>query len=126
MNLAERVHALFLDCLFRDGENFDNHVAVEGITANFGLHPDRLAGHRAEIAECLRELPDTFHVQKGGGHSFLNACVDRHGNHWAEHPTMQELFVLALGTKQAQYCLPRDLWEVLPGGMPYLSINPDL
>jgi len=115
---AQRVNELFLDCLFKDGEDHTNHIAVEGLTENFGLHPQRLESHRQEIKELLDELPEQFKE----GWSFLQACVDKHGNQWAEHPTMQELFVMGIGLKLAEYCAPRDMWRILPGGMPYIKV----
>lgn len=29
---------------------------------------------------------------------------------------------LGLATKRVQYCLPRDLWEALPGNVPYFVV----
>jgi hypothetical protein len=120
---AEQVQTIFLDCLFRDGEDTSNHVAVEGITTNVGFNPDRLTIHKPEIKAMLAELPDSFKVSGGGGMSFLNACEDRHGNQWTGmHQRMEQLFQLGLGVGAVKLLLPREVWGVLPGGMPYYAV----
>lgn len=119
---AKRVHEILLDCLYKDGEDTAGHIKSEGVLNTFGFHPERIAGHKPEIGELLAELPDEFHREKGGGWSFLNACMDRHGNHWAEHRTIEELLVLGIGTGQAKILMPRPMWQIMPGGMPYFSV----
>lgn len=120
---AERVDELFGDSLFRDEEDKTNFVRADGIMTNVGFHPERLEAHKAEIRELLEELPDEFKEEKGGGWSFLNAAHDRYQNHWAEHPTMEKLFLLGIATKQAAFLMPRELWKTLPGGMPYVVVK---
>lgn len=130
MNLsAEKVNEVFRHCLFKDeelpgdGNPPADAVLVEGLTQKFGLHPGRLEEKKAIIKSFLDDLPTEFHPADkggGGGMSFLNMCMDKEGNHWGEHPTMQELVVLGIATKQMQYCAPRELWSVLPGGVPYV------
>jgi hypothetical protein len=72
----------------------------------------------------LLELPDTFMKTKGGGWSFLNACMNKNGEQWtAFHPKVQELFCLGLALDICSYTLPREMWKVLPGGMPYLVVD---
>jgi hypothetical protein len=132
---AEIVEEIMRDCLFRDteldgsGEPPSNAVLVEGINAKFGLHPERLESHRLAIKEILLEMPDAFHMVReetpdgGGGMSFLNLCVDKKGEQWAEHPTMQNLVCLAAGLNMARTPLPREMWNALPGGMPYIVFD---
>lgn len=120
---ADRVEQIFLDCLFRDDENTDAPVIAQGILNNFGFHAERLAGHREEIGAMLRELPTEFQQDGGGGMSFLNACMDRHGNQWTGlHQTQDHLFSLGVATGQAKALFPRDMWSILPGGMPYYVV----
>lgn len=120
----ERVNAIFTDCLFRDGEDTSNHVKAEGIVRNVEFHPERLQSHKAEIEAMLDELPDEFKKSGGGGWSFLNACNDKHGNQWTGlHQRMEQLFQLGIGISKVQYQMPREMWSVLPGSMPYLVVG---
>ncbi|MDP2665599.1 MAG: hypothetical protein Q8P23_03110 [bacterium] len=120
----ERVNAIFMDCLFKDGEDTSKHIKAEGITKNVGFHPERLESHKTEIEAMLDELPDEFKKSGGGGWSFLNACNDKHGNQWTGfHQRMEQLFQLGIGISKVQYQMPREMWSVLPGGMPYLVVG---
>jgi hypothetical protein len=119
----ERVEAIFLDCLFREDEDTSQHVKAEGLVHHVGFHPQRIAQHAAEIAELLEELPAAFKKEGGGGMSFLNACEDKHGNQWTGlHVRMEQLFQLGIGIGKVEYLAPRSMWQVLPGGMPYLVV----
>ena len=72
----------------------------------------------------LSELPDEFRVSGGGGWSFLQACNDRHGTQWTGfHQAMEELFMLGMAAGLVTELLPRDLWDALPGGMPYYAVK---
>ena len=120
----ERVNAIFLDCLFKEDEDTSKHVLAGGITRSVGFHPERLNEHRAEIEIMLNELPDDFKASGGGGMSFLNACNDKHGNQWTGmHQRMEQLFQLGVGVGKAELLSPREMWSVLPGGMPYYIVN---
>ncbi len=121
---AERVEKVFLDCLFRNGEDTSNLVRAEGITTTVGFHPERLEGHKVEIETMLNELPDEFKKSGGGDGSFLNACNDKHGNQWTGfHVRMEQLFQLGIAIGKVEYLMRRELWGALPGGMPYYIIN---
>lgn len=120
---AKNVEAVLIDCLFKEGEDTSNPVIAEGIIRGFGFHHQRLESHRNDIKEMLSELPDEFHTDKGGGWSFLNACMTRDGVHWGEHMNIEQLLVLGIATGQAKTLMPRDMWKAFPGGMPYFSVN---
>lgn len=121
---SQRVEVIFLDCLFREGEDTSKHVKAEGITSNVGFHPERIAGHKAEISALLDELPDEFKKTGGGGMSFLKACNDKHGNQWTGlHKRMEQLFQLGISVEKVECLVPRDMWTALPGGMPYYLVN---
>lgn len=131
MNKANKVRELLVACLYTDeecaeleeGQVPDNALKVEGIVNNFAFHPERVEQRKEEIRDLLNEMPDEFHVDKGGGMSFLKMCNDKHGEHWAEHRTMGELIALGAAADMAKYCLPRELWSSLPGGVPYVVFN---
>ncbi len=120
----QRVEAIFLDCLFKEGEDTSKHIKAEGVIRNVGFHPERLENHKAEIVAMLEELPDEFKESGGGGMSFLNACNDKHGNQWTGlHLRMEQLFQLGVGIGKAKSLMPREMWGALPGGMPYYVVT---
>ncbi len=123
-----------MDCLYDDeeliglkeGENPPGTIIAQGITFSVGFHPGRLESHVGEIRELLAQLPDEFMYDgPDGGTTFLNAHVRKDGFHWGGHPQMQELMLLGLATKKIAYCMPRDLWSALPGGLPYFMVKLD-
>jgi hypothetical protein len=129
-SIAERVDAIFRDCLYDEEEMTDMEdgvpigaIIVDGILNKYGLHPDRVAWHKEEIRTLLNQMPKQFHAGGGGGWSFLNLCVTEDGTQWGEHRNMEQLGVLAIAADMGFYCYPRDVWKVFPGGMPYVAFN---
>lgn len=90
---------------------------------SFGFNPSRLAEHKQEIKEMLECLSDEFRADKGGGWSFLQACVTKDGDQWGEHQNINELLALGIATGQAKILMHRELWSALPGGMPYFVVT---
>lgn len=125
---AKRVREIVFDCLYRDEEVEGlteapaDAVLVEGVRLRLGLHPQRVAGHADEIVKNLQALPDTFQQDGGEGMSFLSACNNRDGEQWGEHNDIDHLLVLGLAIKRVAYCMPRDMWRALPGGVPYFVV----
>ena len=124
---AKEVHAILIDCLYRDSEIIDGKpspdpIISEGILQPFGLHPERIASHAQRIHEILLALPEPFREDKGGGWSFLNACNDANGDQWGEHISMNALFVLGMAAGKCRLVVPREMWSVLPGEMPYYAV----
>lgn len=126
---ADEVNKTFLGCLFTDEEVKEvapelpkELIKAEGVNMHIGFHSGRLNENRELIRSMLMELPETFYKSSGGGWSFLNACLDKHGNHWAEHPTMDELFTLGIGLGLVDFIFPREFWNTLPGGVPYVVV----
>ena len=122
---AENVEKVFLDCLYSDeeaaklGEPPDDAIVVEGILARYGFKPDSIDKHSDTIVNFLHQLHDKFKI----GWSFLNACVDKEGNLWGEHRNVEQLVVLGLAIDKVQYCAPREIWKVMPGGLPYFIVK---
>lgn len=72
----------------------------------------------------LAELPDDFKISRGGSYSFLNACLDKHGNQWTGlHRAQEELVRLGIAIGRVECCFPRETWAALPGGMPYFMVK---
>lgn len=129
---AANVQQVLMDCLFTDeelkelgGKDEAEKVAVkaEGVVSKFGFNPKKLEKHAPDIKSMLDQLPDPFKKSKGGGWSFLNACEDKDGVQWGEHRSIDELLCLGIATKQASILAPRDMWPMLPGGMPYIGVE---
>ena len=102
----------------------DNCIEVEGIRNSFRFDRGRVEDVEGLIVGWLSQLPHQFHELTGGGWSFLNACDDRHGRQWASHHyEMERLFCLGMAAGWCGYYTEeRALWEVMPGGMPYLIV----
>jgi len=125
---AQNVTEIFRDCLFRKeeihGEIPGTAVIVEGVAPSlrFGFHPERLESYRQKVYDMLSQLPESFHEDKGGGWSFLNACITGDGDQWGEHDAVEELLCLGIALKQAEW-LMRSIQDALPGAMPYVRIS---
>ncbi len=127
-NIAEKVDEILRDALFKDEEISaneipENAIVVEGIVQKFAFHPGRLKSHAEELRDILLEIPEPFHRGKGGGWSFLNLCNDKQGNQWGEHRNMEQLVVLAIGMGLGKYSFPKNFWNSLPGGVPYVVFD---
>lgn len=119
-NMSELVRKAFRECLFKEGEDTTNHVKVEGITRNFGFHPQRLEEQRELVTSLLAELPAEFKE----GYTFLNFCMNKDGRLWTgEHSVCEQLIVMAIGLDLMSYCMPRKMWAILPGGVPYIIVK---
>lgn len=126
----ENVHNTIRDCLYTEeeikatnGKAPEGTIMVEGIMNRFGMHPERLESHREDVKSMLSQLPDEFMRSKGDGWSFLNAAVRKDGTQWGEQPDMEILFCLGMGLNLVKYTLPREMWDTLPGGMPYYTVE---
>lgn len=124
----ENVQAILKSCLYRDDEISqdkppDGAIIADGVLHKFALHPERTAAAKSAIDALLMELPDEFQKSKGGGWSFLNACMDKHGRHWGEHRNIEELVCLGIAVKSAAW-LMKDMMEIMPGGLPYFVVDP--
>lgn len=118
---SEAVGKIIQDCLLKTEETAP-YMEVRCIVNTFRFHPGRLESHRDEVAQLLAELPDEFHEGKGGGWTFLNACMTKDGEQWGEHINMEQLFALGVGLGLVRWQFPREMWFRLPGGMPYVVV----
>lgn len=105
------------------GQPPEGAVLASGVYLNVAFHPERVAAEGNNIWELLDELPREFHKDGGGGWSFLNAVVDKDGNHWGEHPDLDTLLCLGIAIGAIEYLVPRPLWAALPGGVPYFVVK---
>lgn len=121
----DRVSEVFFACLFEDGEPSEL-VEVEGIVNKIAFNSTQLEAHKDEIEELLGELPEDFHESGPGGASFLALLNDKHGQQWTGlHADMEQLVLLGMGIERVELVTPREVWEYLPGRMPYYVIKED-
>ena len=105
-------------------------VRVEGVVRTFAFDRWALdrhaAANRAEIIEMLHELPNEFLENKlggGGGWSFLNGCMTESGELWTgDQAVVELLFALGMAIGAVACLMPREMWSVLPGGVPYFMV----
>ena len=129
-NKSKKVRDILLDCLVQKNEPIkidsvpkEPVIIVEGIVDNYAFHPERLAAHKQEIADIIAEMNPVFHKSSGGGWTFLNLCMDKNDVQWGEQINCQELVALAIATEQGGYCLPKKMWDALPGSVPYVWLG---
>ena len=120
---SSAVDILFRGCLVYNREDGQDSKLVEGIRTAFLFDPGKLSEKKEEIVAFLMELPESFREEKGGGWSFIQACMDKDGNHWGEHTHIEQLMTLGMGIDKVEYLLPREMWYALPGCMPYFVIK---
>lgn len=118
---AKRVQEILFDCFYSAEEIKDgipaDAIRVEGIVRNFGFSPSRLEPHRKEINEILDQLDPTVKE----GMSFIMFPMDKDGNQWGEQYNAEQLIALGIAIGRLKYCLPREMWMVCPGGVPYIQ-----
>lgn len=127
---ADNVTNVLKDCLFTQEEfvSADGQpemVKAHAVRMHIGFHPGRLESHRADIEAMANQLLPEFRKEYGGGSSFLNACVTADGHQWGEHQNIDELLALGIAIGKMAILMPddRELWQALPGGMPYIVVN---
>lgn len=135
---SERVEEIGLDCVWpsdeadrlSEDEMKERSIIAEGVIHTYGFRPEKIAEHREELREMIRELPTEFLATReggGGGWSFLNLCVTKDGEQWTGLHLMQERFMcLCIAAGLAEIPLPREMWSSLPGGVPYVVFNTEL
>lgn len=121
---AQNVREIFDFCSFKSDSNPELLWVIEGINLNARLHQNALSLKREEIESMLYELPDSLKKSIGGGMSFLNMCQNSKGEQWCDlHETMDQLVCLGKGIGKLRFLMPREMWDVLPGGMPYIVVD---
>lgn len=121
---VDNVGRIFKDCLSSEKKG-KNVIHVPAVLENveFAFDANKLSIYKTEIMSMINELPEQFHERSDGGWSFLQLCMKQDGTQWTDlHVAMEQLLCLGIGIKAMTYLLPRQMWDVLPGGMPYVSI----
>lgn len=120
---SENVWEIFRDCLFKNEESHSNAVKVKGVVSSFGFHPDRLKKHKDDIFDMLKQLPDGFQIESGGGWSFIKATFDKDNNQWGEQKNAEQLLVLGMAIEKVRECFGGIFKALeLPGGVPFYVV----
>lgn len=125
---ATEIDELFRGCLFKEeeleGGKPEGAVIVQGIYVQYAFEPKRLEATRQKVMGYLKELPRGFrHTSEAESRSFLDGCMTESGEQWGEHRNVEQLFSLAIGLQLGGWLLPKELWSLLPGGLPYFQIR---
>jgi len=120
---SENVQNIFFASLYKTGEDTTGHLKIEGIRGPIGFHPERVKEHAKDIEEMLLQLPNEFMKFGGGGYTFLNGCMTADGEQWGEQSNVDELICLGMAIGKCSFLMPREMWGVLPGGMPYFVVD---
>lgn len=125
-DMCTRIRAIFDDCLLPN--NYTNEtkcISIQGVTAIFGLDPEKIEKHRTEIYDLMKVLPHTFWENPIGndGYSFLRLPFTKDNVQWGEQKNAQELMVLGLAAGYMQYLFSKEYWTELPGSVPYIIIH---
>jgi len=123
---SENVEFVFNECKFDSKTSKEKAIQVDGVVHIYSFDQSKLNKRKKDIYSMLRQLPDEFQQDGGGGMSFLKACDDKNGNRWTDlHLRIEQLLCLGIATDQLDFCLPREAWHIMPGGMPYVVVLGD-
>lgn len=117
-----RVHEISMDSLFNEGESHDKYIPATGLRMTCAFNPSRLESHSNEVHDILQNLPKEFFESTGGGYSFLNMVTDKNGDLCMEQTTADELLMLGIASGWVQILVPREMWSMFPGGVPYIVV----
>ena len=128
---SDRVEKIYLSCLLHDDEIDDDGnpeiepITVQGIMFKTLFHPKRVEENKVEIVLMLEELPTKFRSGHGGGWSFLNLCNTKNNEQWTGlHQRMDQLVQLGMAINKVKiFPEKRELWQMFPGGAPYITIS---
>ena len=125
---AESVCGVYDGCVCDSCGDNDLCKKVEGVKLKTKFYKDRLEDNANDIADLCDQLPKDFRKNTGGGGwSFLNMCMRNDGIQWTGlHETMDKLLTLGIAIGKLSYLLPKDMWSILPGGMPYVAVNENI
>lgn len=121
---SKKVHDIYRRCLITGRERNNNDPTVdfiigEGVNEFSLFSAERLDENKKKIITLIDELPNI-----GEGTSFLNMCYDKNGRQWTDDHYVVDLLVqLGVATGMLDYCVSREEWKTLPGGVPYVIRN---
>lgn len=122
----ENLDKVMVASLYEDhAEDISDQIEVQAIAHSFCFCPSRLEGQRQNIIDMLKQLDSAFMRSGGGGMSFLRLPFDAYGRQWGEQREAEVLMALGMAIGVVSYLFPRELWRILPGGVPYIVVDTD-
>lgn len=121
---AEKVNQLYDECSLVENEVKDDEPVVdfvlgEGVRSITVFSAERIENNKEKIAELFDEFAGI-----DAGISFLTMCVDQYDRQWTGlHSTVDLLVQLGIASGVVEYTLPREMWDIFPGSMPYVIRN---
>lgn len=106
-----------------DGFSADELLAARGIVNTYVFNPVRLTSHKTDIVDFLDQLEPSFHANSGGGMSLMNMVATKDGDLWGEQYHADLLACMAIALSLGKWVLPREMWGMLPGSMPYFVVH---
>ncbi len=119
-NMARLVEETFKKSLYREGESVTETIEIDGVAHKYAFNVERLKEQKETVEALVAELPAEFKQ----GWTFLNLCMTKDGGQWTGLQLRSEqLMVMAIALDLMKYCLPKNMWFVLPGGVPYVIVK---
>lgn len=117
---AENVKIICHKCL--SSEKNQNIKHIECISGTYVFSLEALEEYKTDITDMTMQLPDEFMQTKGGGASFLRACLNNNNEQWGEQIDAQTLIALGLAINKIKKLTPDCVTPMLPGRVPYYVI----
>lgn len=121
----KRVMDIFSDCIIKDVDKkwfdvYSDFTIGQGIEEPASVfRTSSLNEHRGEIVECLSMLPC---LSEGAGISVLNLGSNKYGREWTSNfGAVDALVRLGVAAELLYFPFPRDEWDSLPGGKPFVT-----
>lgn len=117
------VETIFNECSVK--VNPGDNPAIKtfpGIQDDTKFHLDtvKLASYKDCIIALLLQLPEEF---IDDGTSFKYGCLNKNREQWTGiHHVAQKLFLLGMGIDMVCYSMPRKIWKMIPGGLPFFTV----
>ena len=135
---SQNVHDAIFESLFKDDDPRvqevracllakkplpDCAVIAEGVMKKVAFDKERLESKRQYVREMLGQLPKEFFKETGGGYTFLNGCMRSDGTQWGEQISVDSLLCLGIALDYVTILMPRDMWYLFPGSVPYFVVD---
>ena len=109
-----------VDKMFEEAEKEDGDLVGDGLGSKMCFDSTKI--NKDDLYSMLDELPDSFKEGGGGGMSFLNGCMTKDDHQWGEQVHVARLISMGIACGFVKYCMPKEMWSILPGGVPYFKV----